>query len=267
MRVSIVTISFNQAQFLEECLLSVLHQNYPDIEYIVVDPGSTDGSRQIIERYRDSIDHVIFEPDDGPADGLNKGFAYATGDIFGFLNSDDYLLPSSLTKVVSYFHEHPNIDVLSGCSQIVDSEGKHLRKFYSDRFSLLRSAYGCSILAQPSTFFKKNAFSESGGFNKSNRTNWDDELWIDMALKGAKFQVVDECFSAYRVHKASITGSANQDFAIRQYAEYRFYKILHRHPKFYDKYWRFIFRLIRYFMQPRHVYERIVYGPVYGRFR
>ncbi len=78
MKVSVVTISYNQAEFLEQCIRSVIEQDYDDIEYIVVDPGSTDGSRDIIEKYHDYIDHIIFEPDCGPADGLNKGFAHAT---------------------------------------------------------------------------------------------------------------------------------------------------------------------------------------------
>src|SRR6202171_6644991 len=95
-RVSIVTISFNQAPFLERAIRSVVEQDYPDIEYIVVDPGSTDGSRDIIERYRSRISQVIYEPDHGPADGLNKGFASATGDIFGSINADDAFLPGAV---------------------------------------------------------------------------------------------------------------------------------------------------------------------------
>ena len=94
-RVSIVTISYNQAQFLERTILSVLDQDYPEIEYIVVDPGSTDGSREIIERYGSRISKVILRPDRGAADGLNSGFAEASGQILGFLNSDDTLLPGA----------------------------------------------------------------------------------------------------------------------------------------------------------------------------
>jgi len=95
MKFSIVTISYNQAQFLEKAILSVLNQEGVGLEYIVVDPGSTDGSREIIERYRDRFGHVVFEKDHGPADGLNKGFQYATGDVYGYLNSDDVLLPGT----------------------------------------------------------------------------------------------------------------------------------------------------------------------------
>ena len=89
MKISVVTISYNQACYLEQTIISVLNQDYENVEYIVVDPGSTDGSRDIIEKYRNRIQHIIYERDVGPADGLNKGFAVATGDVFYFINSDD----------------------------------------------------------------------------------------------------------------------------------------------------------------------------------
>ncbi|MCB1155752.1 glycosyltransferase, partial [bacterium] len=88
MKVSVVTLSFNQADYLERAIRSVVEQDHDDIEYIVVDPGSTDGSRDIIERYRDRIATVITDPDKGPPDGLNKGFAAATGDIYAYMNAD-----------------------------------------------------------------------------------------------------------------------------------------------------------------------------------
>ena len=93
MRISIVTLSYNQRTFLREAIDSVLQQDHPDLEYIVVDPGSTDGSREFIRSYGEQVAQVVFEPDQGAADGLNKGFSRATGEVFGFLNADDYLLP------------------------------------------------------------------------------------------------------------------------------------------------------------------------------
>src|SRR5437773_10138654 len=99
MKFSIVTISYNQARFLEQAICSVLDQDYEDVEYIVADPGSTAGSREIIDRYRSRIAAVVFEPDAGPGDALNKGFAQASGEIYGSLNADDQDLPATLTKV------------------------------------------------------------------------------------------------------------------------------------------------------------------------
>ena len=124
MRVSIVTISYNQAEFLEKAIRSVIEQDYDDIEYIIVDPGSTDGSRDIIERYRSKIAKVIFEPDDGPADGLNKGFAHATGNLCGYLNADDAYLPGSISRVVAAFRCMPEADVICGHGYMVDAEGR-----------------------------------------------------------------------------------------------------------------------------------------------
>ena len=150
-KVSIVTISYNQCRFLERTIQSVLAQDYPQIEYIVVDPGSTDGSRELIESYRDRITRVIFEPDRGAADGLNKGFAAATGEILGFLNSDDVLYPNAVRRAVSFLEEHPDIVVVSGNAKVIDPEDRVLRLAYSDKFVLKRAAYGAVVLIQPST--------------------------------------------------------------------------------------------------------------------
>src|SRR4051812_47863135 len=100
MRFSVVTISFNQCEFLERAMLSVLNQSDVEIEYIVVDPGSSDGSRELIGRYRDRLAHLVLEKDDGPADGLNRGFAHATGDVYCYLNSDDMFAPGAF-KIVA----------------------------------------------------------------------------------------------------------------------------------------------------------------------
>ena len=103
MKVSIITISFNQDVYLEYCLRSVIEQDYANIEYIVIDAGSTDKSQEIIKSYSDQISTIVFESDNGPADGLNKGNSLATGDIIGYVNSDDILLPGAVSKIVKFF--------------------------------------------------------------------------------------------------------------------------------------------------------------------
>jgi glycosyltransferase involved in cell wall biosynthesis len=105
MRISIVTLSYNQRAFLQDAIDSILQQGYPDLEFIVVDPGSTDGSRELFRSYGEQISHVIFEPDRGAADGLNKGFGLASGEVFGFLNADDFLLPGALHRVAIWSWE------------------------------------------------------------------------------------------------------------------------------------------------------------------
>ena len=217
MRISLITISFNQARFLEQAILSVLNQDYPDLEYIVVDPGSTDGSREIIERYRGRISQIIFEPDSGPADGLNRGFARASGEIFGYLNSDDLLLPGAIARVAAAFQTHPEADLVYGHGHVIDAEGAWLRRFRSDRFNLRRSAYGNSVIMQQATFWRREAFVAAGGFNLANRLSWDGEFWIDLALAGRQFCRVNEYWACFRAHTESITHNFHKPHAPRQH--------------------------------------------------
>lgn len=205
MKISLVTISFNQAAYLEQALRSVLDQDYPDVEYIVVDPGSTDGSRAIIENYRGRISHILFEPDSGPADGLNKGFARAGGDIFGYLNSDDLLLPGALTKVAGAFANHPEADLVYGHGYVIDKTGKIVRRCRSDRFNLRRAAFGNSIIMQQAAFWRRDAFQAVNGFNIQNRLSWDGEFWIDLAKAEKRFQRMDEYWACFRAHEEGIT--------------------------------------------------------------
>ena len=265
MKVSIVTISFNQGQFLERTIRSVIEQDYPDLEYIVVDPGSTDGSRDIIELYRNRITHIVYEPDNGAADGLNRGFALATGAIYGFLNSDDILLPNAISDAVGYLKRRPNIDVISGNCLVIDSEDRVLRKAYSDKFTLRRYAYGASVLVQPSTFFRAVSFWKTGGFNIENRCAWDGELFVQMLEQGSQFARANKMWSGYRIHKTSITASAKMRSAAMQYHHRIFSRIIGREMRPLDKFIAVAYRLLKHGESPRGLYERLVHGPVYGR--
>jgi len=217
MRISLVTLSFNQARFLEQTITSVLSQDYPDLEYIVVDPGSTDGSRSIIERYRDRINHVVYEPDDGPAEGLNHGFAHATGDIFGFLNADDLLESYVLDSVAEKFEHCPDADVIAAHGWLVNEQGQRIRRKYSNPFTAWRYLHQGAYLLQQSTFFRASAFQNVGGFNPKNRSCWDGELWLDLALDGRRFKIVNELWSSFRVYENSITGSVAQGGEYRKF--------------------------------------------------
>ncbi|MDH4182584.1 MAG: glycosyltransferase [Nitrospinota bacterium] len=261
MKISVVTISFNQAKYLEEAILSVITQSHPDMEYIVVDPGSTDGSRKIIEKYRDRITKVIYEPDDGPADGLNHGFANAAGVIYGFLNSDDVLEPGAISTMAQYFHTKPELDVISGHSWIIDEKGKFERRIYSHCFSIWMAAYGASRLVQPSTFFRKAAFAGVGGFNRDNRVAWDAELYLDMALAGARFAVVPEFISRRRIYKETITGGDNYPGQLSDFKRRLYEKATGKKPDLlypYCEYLAWVFSKIR---NPSETYERIRKGP------
>lgn len=263
MKISIVTISYNQAQFLEEAIRSIVDQDHDDVEYIVVDPGSTDGSREIIEAYRDKIAKIVYKLDRGPADGLNNGFAEADGEIFGFLNSDDVLEPGALSRVVQYFEAHPDVDVISGHSWIIDADGNVKRRFFSDRYSLMMAAYGASILSQASTFFRAEVFRRAGGFNVENRLSWDGELFADMALAGARFSLVPEYWSRFRVHEDGITGSGKLHVLHKLHRERMFRKIKGRKTTPLDHLFALSARIGRKFLNPSDTIERLRHGPIH----
>lgn len=264
-RVSIVTISFNQAKFIERTILSVLAQDHPDVEYIVVDPGSTDGSRDIIERYRSRISKIILRPDRGAADGLNNGFAEATGEILGFLNSDDLLLPGALSSVVEFFEKNGDIDVVSGQSNLIGPDDRFLRRLYSDRMSLRRCIYGGVILIQQSTFFRKGIYERVGGFCAANKMYWDGELYLDMARAGGKFAVTNGLWSAFRIHPQSITGSKSTIKLGEQTRVEMFSRVMGRAPGKVDHLVTFGYRILRHILNPVDSWERIRRGPIFGR--
>jgi glycosyltransferase involved in cell wall biosynthesis len=259
-KISLVTISFNQARFLQTAIESVLNQDYPELDYIVVDPGSTDGSREIIERYRDRIAHIILEPDKGPADGLNKGFARATGQIFGYLNSDDALLPGALASVAAHFRTFPLADVIYGHGYVIGVTGERVARFRSDRFSLRRSAYGNSIIMQQAVFWRRDAFEQVGGFNAANRLSWDGEFWIDLALAKKRFQRVNEYWACFRLHEESIThkfhgGSELSPFGREQ--RRLFEKAMGRPRKARDPVVALLTRMEKWLADPQNLWLRI----------
>jgi glycosyltransferase involved in cell wall biosynthesis len=207
MKISIVTLSYNQSAFLREALESVLLQGYPDLEYIVVDPGSTDGSRELIQSYSARIAHLIFEPDRGASDGLRKGFEKATGDVLGFLNSDDLLEPGSLQRVADFFEAHPKFGLAMGNGHVVDVDGKPIRHVRARNFTVNRYLYGGAHFLQQSTFFRREAFLNSSGFDVCNRTTWDGELFVTMVQRGARLGYIDADLSKFRIHNQSLTGT------------------------------------------------------------
>lgn len=265
MKVSIVTISFNQARFLERAIQSVLTQDYSNLEYIIVDPGSTDGSREVIGQHEARFARAILEPDKGPADGLNKGFAAATGDIFGFLNSDDILYPGAVSGAVRFFLNHPNVDVVSGHAKVIGPDDQILRLTYSDRMSVRRFVYGGVVLIQPSTFFRRRAFEQVNGFNSANRVSWDGELFFNMARAGCKFERSDRIWSGYRLHEGTVTASMHLQKKGREILDGHFRQVIGRRRSRWDRKLEFLYRTWKHFANPRDTVERILRGPVSGR--
>jgi glycosyltransferase involved in cell wall biosynthesis len=241
-KISIVTVSFNQREFLRDALESVILQGYPDLEYIVIDPGSTDGSRELIESYSPGIAHILFEPDQGAADGLRKGLARATGEVLGFLNSDDLFEPGSFLRVAEFFESHPECDIAMGNGYVVDGEGKPVRHVRAKNFTVQRYFYGGARFLQQSTFFRKRAYINSPGLNSQNRTCWDGELFVNMLHRGARIGYIDADLGRFRIHSQSISGS--QRLADRYYADQRrvFQEIRGRDWRSTDSLLRLIYR-------------------------
>lgn len=261
MKITLVTISFNQANFIRETIESVLNQAYKNYEYIIVDGGSNDGSRDIISSYKKKISQIIFEKDFGPADALNKGFKIATGEIYGFLNSDDLLLPSALTEVNNFFCENPNIDVVSGNAFIINEHGKYKRKFFSDKYNLNFAVHGACTLVQQSTFFRSRMFLKTKGFNLNNNFSWDSELFLDMAKSGAAFANVSSFWSKFRMHPDSITVSKRYNFSEDYFAGLH-KKIYGAEPGYFFILKIYIFRYLRKLFNYNNTIQRILYGPI-----
>ncbi len=242
LKISIVTLSFNQREYLQEAIESVLGQNYPALEHIVVDPGSTDGSRELLQRYAPRISQLIFEPDNGPSDGLNKGFSRASGEVLGFLNADDLLLPGALHRVAEFFRQHATRELLFGNGFIIDAQGKRVRHIKARGFTLHRYCYGGTRFLQQSTFFRRSAFDRSHRFNLANRTCWDGELFVDMVKQGASIGYLSADLGAFRVHEASISGSGRLNSAYEKDNRRIFRSLKGRDKGTYDEFIELAFR-------------------------
>lgn len=232
MKITIVTISYNQIKYLQRCMESILCQENTDIEYIVVDPGSTDGSRELIESYGDRIVKV-FEKDNGPADGLNRGFARATGDVCGFINSDDYLLPGALRAINDYYTQYGLNSFISGPGFILEKSGR-FKPISPTRMELRPLLFGACTVFQQGTFFPAEFFRAVGGFNPENRTCWDGELFRDFLAAGFEHRLIDQPLAVFRLHEGSISGSGRLEEAYRADCMRLFEKAMGRPMAFRD---------------------------------
>lgn len=196
--VSIITPSFNQAAYLEQTIQSVLGQDYPNIEYIVIDGGSTDDSEQVIRKYMDHLAYWISEKDSGQAEAINKGFQRARGEIVAWLNSDDYYLPGVISAVVKVFEQNPDVVMVHGDMLAVDENGQTINVLKYRQLSL-QDLLCFQIIGQPSVFFRRKVLEETGGLDTTFHFLLDHHLWIRIARAG-KILHVDQTWSAARYH-------------------------------------------------------------------
>ena len=204
-KISIVTPSFNQGDFIEKTIKSILDQNYPNLEYIIMDGGSSDQTLDIIRKYEKHIDCWVSEPDGGQVNALNKGFAKASGDYFMWVNSDDYLLPGTLKKYAEIHSKHSNIDIIVGLGRLVDIKGKIVRETTPIDEVSLESLYNWrgpnnKRFAQPSSIFAKKVWYACGPFDNSLNFLFDLDFWLKAKLKGYDYFIINEYLSEELYH-------------------------------------------------------------------
>lgn len=182
--VSIVSPSYNQGRFLEETIRSVLAQDYPRIEYIIVDGGSTDGSLEIIQRYAARLGWWVSESDQGQTDAINKGFAHANGDIFAWINSDDTYLPNAVREAVEFLTSHPDAAMVYGDANLIDENGAVIGHFPAKQTDLARMLRGSVHIPQQTTFFWARHWKQVGPLDPSFYFAMDYDLWVRLAKLG-----------------------------------------------------------------------------------
>lgn len=218
-KISVITPSYNQGRFLEQTIHSVLAQGYPNLEYIVVDGGSTDETLRLLESYDDDL-IWISERDRGQVHAINKGLDLASGDIIGFLNSDDQYEPGALWEVGKYFSAHNDCGWLSGKCRIIDLEGREIRRWitaYKNLWLSLKcpmALYILNFISQPATFWCQELFQLTGYFDETLNYAFDYECWLKFS-KVWKPAFIDSYLACFRLYPNSKSGST--DYA--QFAE------------------------------------------------
>ena len=211
-KISVITPSFNQGEFIEETIRSVISQNYPNLEYIIVDGGSTDNSVQIIKKYANKYPKIIrwvSEKDKGQSDAINKGLKMSTGEILCYLNSDDCFTSKALFFVAEFFLTYKEAYWLTGDYEIIDERGRKIQDYiriYKKILRLFPSKFMIKIanfINQPSTFWKREIYNQVGELNLSYKYNMDYDYWLRIFKKGYKLYYLNKVLSKFRVHKQS----------------------------------------------------------------
>ena len=214
MKISIITPSYNQAQFIERTILSVLNQEYKNVEYIVMDGGSTDGTLEILQKYSDRIKWSS-EKDGGQSDAINKGLAMATGDIVAYLNSDDTYEPDTFAKMVDFFEHNPDKNWVYGKCKIINENDHEIRKPITAYKNLLLRKFSYAkllsenFISQPATFWKRELHSQFGFFDESEHFCMDYEFWLRIGINNPA-GVIDSYLANFRYHTTSKSGSVNK---------------------------------------------------------
>jgi glycosyltransferase involved in cell wall biosynthesis len=199
-----VTPSYNQAQFLEETIRSVLLQGYPNLEYIVMDGGSTDGSVEIIHKYEPWFSYVHIGPDGGQAAAIAEGFRHASGDVLAWINSDDYYMPDAFQRVARFFVAHPGVVFGVGDVDSVGVSGEIIARNYAVRpNAFLTANLGKHCWPQQGSFWRRAAYEQVGGIDHSLRFCMDRDLFIRLAQSGPGRRIPGSPLASFRNHEAA----------------------------------------------------------------
>ncbi len=209
-RVSVITPSFNQAKFLERTILSVLGQGYPNLEYIIIDGGSTDGSPEIIHKYADRLAYWCSEPDRGQTDAINKGFSHAGGEILAWLNSDDTYNPGAVQKAVDFMQQHPEVGLVYGDMAFIDENDRAIGMFNAALTDLKRLRRGYVHVPQPAAFFRASLWRQVGPLDPSFFFAMDYDLWVRLARKTQFAYRKGEIWANFRLHSGGKTVTADE---------------------------------------------------------
>lgn len=224
-RVTIVTPSFNQADYLEQTIMSVLNQDYPNIEYIIIDGGSTDGSVEIIKNFQNRLAYWVSEADRGQSAAINKGFKRGTGQIFHWLNSDDLLMPSAVRIAVHYLMKKPDIGLVYGDRITIDSRGNFLSLTQVPSFSEKIFRHHLRI-PQETAFFRSELWRQVSGVDEELRYCMDYDLFVKLSKK-TRFYHIPVVLGAYRKHLLSKTVIYSHD--LKTAGREEFDKVYRRH--------------------------------------
>lgn len=228
-KITVVTPSYNQGHYIEQTICSVLDQGYPNLEYIIIDGGSKDDSVSIIKKYEKHLAYWVSEKDRGQSDAINKGYRKATGEIFNWLNSDDYYEPRALFKVADAFLKNPELQVYCGISRVFGEDKEFHTKGTDVYPGNINKTIGWPRIDQPETFFKKSVWDTIGGVDERFHYVMDKELWVRFllyyGLAGVKKE--DELLVHFRHHGESKTVSQSDNFVTETYR--LFYTLADKH--------------------------------------